>query len=216
MITDLSLVWTLTVLFALTGAYFVARCAVPRAVAAPTGALSRSTCLWHAVMAAGMVLMLWPAGMRLPRWPQLVVFGAGAAFFLLRAVLPGAGRARPGLVQHAVTMLAMLWMVLVMPASMATGSGTGSMADMPGMTMPGTAAAGHPAGPVVVSGVAIALLLAAFTVRSTARSVELTRAATAPAGRAAGAPRLSPPATEAAGHALMGLGMTVMTLALTV
>lgn len=211
MITDRPLVWVLTLVLVLAGVYFLARCVAPRTVAAPGGFLDRTAGLWHATMAADMVLMLWPVGVRAPRWPQLIVFGTGALyFFLVGCAWPGADRGRYRSVLHGAMMLAMVWMVAVMPTSTDAGAGAStSMAGMPGMTMPGAAPGGHHTWLVLASGVAVALLLVAHTVDSTARGINLARIATPPAVRTA---LLRTPTAEAAGHALMGLAMIVMTL----
>jgi hypothetical protein len=208
------LVWTLTVVFAATAGFCLLRCVVPAWIGASRAVVHRVGDCWHAVMALGMVGMLWPWGMHVPALPQNVVFGAGALFFGLQLVRPPAGHGRRALALHAVMMLAMVWMVIAMPLSMGTGSGgVTPMPGMPGMTVPTAATGGGlPAG-VLSTGLVAALGLAAATLHWTARCIDQARTWTAPRTR----PRSAGPwysLAETGGHGAMSLGMTVMLIAM--
>jgi hypothetical protein len=211
------LVWTLTVVFAATAGFCLLRCVVPAWIGASRAVVHRVGDCWHAVMALGMVGMLWPWGMHVPALPQNVVFGAGALFFGLQLVRPPAGHGRRALALHAVMMLAMVWMVIAMPLSMGTGFGgitpMPGMPGMPGMTVPTAATGGGlPAG-VLSTGLVAALGLAAATLHWTARCIDQARTWTAPRTR----PRSAGPwysLAEIGGHGAMSLGMTVMLVAM--
>lgn len=79
----------------------------------------------HVIMAVDMAAMTWSWWERLPVLPQLVVFGAGSAWYALVAIrrLGHRSRADPAdhgpwsAVMHAVMMAAMIWMIMVMAAA---------------------------------------------------------------------------------------------------
>jgi hypothetical protein len=161
-------------------------------------------------MAVGMVAMLWPWGMQVPRTVQYALFGAGAVFFAVQLVRPEAGHGRTGLAHHALMMLAMVWMVVAMPLSMGTGSvGATAMPGMPGMLMPGPAAGDGLPAAILLTGVAAALCLVVGTLHWTARNIDRVRAATAP-GTGGDAVASWHPVAQTGCHAAMSLGMATM------
>lgn len=105
--------------------------------------------LLHLAMAVAMVAMVWivpAAGLAIG---QLVVFGGGAVWFGVLAVLRGTGRVRRRavgahgpwqLVAHAVMMLAMVWMVVVMGNTSVGAAGQGHGVLSTGATVAGVAA----------------------------------------------------------------------------
>ncbi|MDT8913069.1 DUF5134 domain-containing protein [Amycolatopsis sp. PS_44_ISF1] len=195
--------WLATVLFVLPGVFCAYRCVRPGPAAQRVGDLL------HAVMCVAMVVMAWPVGMGLARWPQTVLFGLAALWFTGVAVT-GASHAGPGgrrgAAYHAVMMAAMAWMVFVMPRAMGappTGGATRDMPGMPGMALPASAPGTGP--PVDVTAVALGLL-AVFLVAGLvflARAIDDARA--------------SGPPLRALGRGadgLMALGMGLMLLAM--
>lgn len=104
-----------------------------------------------------MVGMLWSWRLGVWRAVSVVAFTAAACWFGARAAVAGAGRAPAGgrleLVQHAAMMGAMVWMILLVPANMASPAGPDAH------SMPGTAesiagmtsAPGRPVGDVTVA-----------------------------------------------------------------
>ncbi|MCV7194211.1 DUF5134 domain-containing protein [Mycolicibacterium brumae] len=67
----------------------------------------------HLAMSVAMAVMAWPWGMGVPNAPAMVVFAAGALWFLVRAIT---GRMCGGPIAwyHAAMMAAMAWMYAVM------------------------------------------------------------------------------------------------------
>lgn len=199
MIEATGLKWILTIVFAGTGFFCVYRCV------RHGPATSRFGDVLHAAMCAGMVAMVWPATMSFARLPQLLLFGFAAAWFAV-ATARGAARGdrwHPG--YHAVMMAAMAWMVFAMPRAM-VGSGAATTMDMPGMegmamALP-SAGGGVPADVVVVA-LVLAITFCAAGVVFLARAIDGARVA------------LPPVRTAGWGaDALMGLGTTVMLLAM--
>lgn len=105
----------------------------------------------HVVMALGMAVMAWPAGLRVPEVPAEIFFLAAAAWFAGTA----AAAAHPGVAwlkcgYHVAMMLAMAWMYAVMGGQLVpAGSGPqgahgshGAHGSAPETSMPGT----HPPG----------------------------------------------------------------------
>ncbi len=205
----------LTVLFVGTGVYCLLRCVVPTRLGASPALAPRISEACHVIMAIGMTLMAWPWGMRAPRWPQLIVFGLGTIFFLAQLVRPDR-HSRVAVLQHALMMGAMVWMIVIMPDMMAMGkggAGSAPMAGMRGMSMRASAAGAQlPAGMAVVTAVAaVCLLLSTFY--WTAQAVRLVRVL-AETGPAAQPVFIRTPGAQATCHALMALGMTVMLVAM--
>lgn len=131
MITDPTLRWIVTTLFAFGAA--VCGAAVVRNRHRPADLISNSL---HAVMAVAMAVMAWPAGAALPARAPMIFFLGAAAWFAV-AALRTAGH-RPLAVYHALMMLSMGWMYAAMgglPLSPAKESAPSAM--------PGEGAAGH-------------------------------------------------------------------------
>jgi hypothetical protein len=154
MISSHVLGWTLTASFALTGVHYLARCV------RPTGGggrplVGRLTGLTHLLMSLVMVAMLWSWRLGVWRGVSIVVFAAAACWFGVRASVAGAGRVPAGgrleLVQHAAMMGVMVWMILLVPANMASSAGLGAH-SMPGMGM-STAGMLSAGGPTVANAV---------------------------------------------------------------
>jgi hypothetical protein len=149
--------------------------------------------------------MVWPATMSFARLPQLALFGFAAAWFVVATARGAAhgGRWHPG--YHAVMMAAMAWMVFAMPRAM-VGSGAATTVDMPGMegmamALP-LAGGGVPADVVVVA-LVLAIVFGLAGLAFLARAIDGVRVA------------LPPVRTAGWGaDALMGLGTTVMLLAM--
>lgn len=153
-VSDPILQWLFTVIFGLSALHLGARAVTDRGQ--PILVASH---LWHLLMALVMVAMAWPWWWNLPWLAQLIAFTLGAAWFAILAAREAVGQHHRGGVWHqllhVVMMLAMVWMVAVMPPSHAPGGGGHDMhgghgmhgghdmhgghgADMPGMDMPGT------------------------------------------------------------------------------
>lgn len=110
MIVDLALRWTVTVLF---GASFAGH--VYGLVAQRERWVCTVERLLHVVMCAAMVVMAWPAGMKLSPLGPMVFFLAAAVWFVLAAahVVSGDdGRLTNG--YHAIMMAAVAWLYAVM------------------------------------------------------------------------------------------------------
>ena len=127
MISDPVLQWALTFSFTATAVYALLRLIVDRQPLLTVGNAL------HLAMSATMVAMCWPWWTVLPSVPQLIVFGSGAAWFAALTVLQISRRvSRPALgghsawhqVAHAIMMLAMVWMVIVMPSGSVPGEDT--------------------------------------------------------------------------------------------
>ncbi|TRY16917.1 DUF5134 domain-containing protein [Tessaracoccus rhinocerotis] len=110
--------WAFTVAFGLLACYLVGR--VVAEIRKPLQAVMH---LLHLLMAVVMVAMAWPWWGYLPALPQVLVFSAGAAWFVVLAVLLATGRVSHfdtgchgplHQVSHAASMLAMVWMLVVM------------------------------------------------------------------------------------------------------
>jgi hypothetical protein len=130
--------WTLTVVFALTGVYCLARCLLP-AGGGRVALADRLAALTHLLMSLVMVALLWSWRLGGGRGVSIAVFAAAACWFGIRAVVagergaPAGGRLEPA--QHAVAMGTMVWMILLVPVSMGSPAASGAH-SMPGMAMP--------------------------------------------------------------------------------
>jgi hypothetical protein len=141
MISSHVLRWTLTAAFALTGVQFLAWCVLPMG-GGGRPLVGRMTGLTHLLMSLAMVAMLWSWRLGVWRGVSIVAFAAAACWFGVRAAVDkavaGAGRVPAGgrleLVQHAAMMGVMVWMILLVPATMASPTGPGAH-SMPGMGM---------------------------------------------------------------------------------
>lgn len=119
MVTDPVLQWALTLAFLATASYAGIRILVDRSPLLAVGNVL------HLAMSLTMIAMCWPWWSVIPRGPQLVVFAGGLAWFLLILVLQLIGRVSRAAIgghsawhqaAHALMMLAMVWMIVVMPA----------------------------------------------------------------------------------------------------
>ncbi|MFB7498874.1 DUF5134 domain-containing protein [Streptomyces sp. NPDC056161] len=166
-----------------------------------------------------MAAMAWPWGMNLSAAPQVVLFSAGALWFLAAAPFRAGDRARHraalAACPHALMMGAMAWMVAAMDSSGAMAGHSGS-GGMPGMDMSGGTGIAAMSlvgnGPRKAAGL-LAVALAAVGLTWLARAFDRARALPPPAGPAgrsgpAGADTVGVPA--AACHAAMVLGIAVM------
>ncbi|MFL4909125.1 DUF5134 domain-containing protein [Streptomyces sp. MMS24-I2-30] len=85
--------------------------------------------------------MAWPWGMNLSTAPQVVLFSAGALWFLAAAPFRSGDRARHraalAACPHALMMGAMAWMAAAMDSSGAMAGHSGSGGGMPGTDMSG-------------------------------------------------------------------------------
>ncbi|MFJ9351059.1 DUF5134 domain-containing protein [Streptomyces sp. NPDC101237] len=213
MIAASGLRWILTLVFALTAAHGILRGARPG-----LGLPERVDHALHAVMGLFMIAMVWPWGMDVPALPQVVVFTAGAVWFVSSAPFRAEGgfppRKLPDTLFHAVMMVAMAWMVAVMdPSGMTAGQGGGGAghSSMAGMDMSGGSGlstmslAG--AGRKLAAGL-LALVLLAFALRWLARAFDAARAM--PAGGPEPVVGVRADAVSPACHGAMALGMAVM------
>lgn len=119
MIADLALRVFVTILFVLAGCYCASR--LTRRISVP----ARGTYVAHLLMSVAMIAMAWPGGVGLLPVPQLVVFGAATAWFLVLALSFGRAwstathhelHGRLVYWYHAVMMASMVWMLAVMDA----------------------------------------------------------------------------------------------------
>ncbi|MGN6443910.1 DUF5134 domain-containing protein [Amnibacterium sp.] len=124
-----------SVLFALLALWYAGRVVVAR------DAPDRVSNLVHLLMSAAMVAMPWPWAA--PALPQVVVFSAGAFWYVGVALFRPAADAQlgvghgahggvAGLWYHAGMLLAMVWMAVAMIPS--APGGTAAMGSMTGMT----------------------------------------------------------------------------------
>ncbi|MFE1934561.1 DUF5134 domain-containing protein [Streptomyces sp. NPDC059474] len=213
MIAATGLRWILTLLFAVSVLYGVWRAVLP-----VTRHTEQVDHVLHAAMGVLMAAMAWPWGMDLSAPPQIVLFSAGALWFVAAASFRTGGRSRGRAVlaiwPHAVMMGAMAWMVAAMDSSgsmVGDGEGHGVHAGhmsggsgLAAMSLTG-------AGPRAVAGF-LAAVLAVIGVAWLARALDQARAldpavrrvdaTQSPGGGIAGALGLGC-------HAAMALGMAV-------
>lgn len=211
MIQSVALSWILTAVFAVAGVYWVGHGVLSLTRTTANGWGEGSTDVAHVLMCLGMIAMLWPWGHLVPRWPQVVAFVVAAAWFLLRAFLPGRwahSRSRGECAYHVVAMGAMAWMIALM---MGAGHDTVSM---PGMAMPQNLALY-----AVVANRVLAVCFALMTVWWLAGAVDLRRTPTV-AGAGQGGDSAGPiievllsPKVGAACNGLMSAGMAIMLVA---
>lgn len=145
MITDPTLRWVVTILFA----FSAAECAygVVAARHRPVGLVGN---LLHLAMAVAMGVMAWPWGAQLPTLAPMLFFLAGAVWFAVVAlVFADSAAGRGAAAYHTAMMLAMAWMYAVMNGTVLPGRGAGGSAtghaghqSMPGMDMSGSDMAG--------------------------------------------------------------------------
>jgi hypothetical protein len=123
MIGHLGLRWALTLVFACVAVLHVHRLGVRTSAADRVGEGA------HGAMCAAMIVMAWPWGAAFPLWPQVALFGSGAAWFAALGLLPlvrgGGGRAVAPPLFHAAGMATMVWMLVAMRAGRATHSHDG-------------------------------------------------------------------------------------------
>ncbi|MCX5134532.1 DUF5134 domain-containing protein [Streptomyces sp. NBC_00340] len=214
MIAASGLRWTLTLVFALTAAHGFRRAVIPGATRA-----DRVDHALHTAMGLAMIAMVWPWGMDLAAGPQVVVFVAGALWFVCAAPFRGGeGTRREGLLgalAQAVLMGAMAWMVTLMDSGdMGDGAGGGgAMQGMPGMDMSGSAGAATmtltDTGPKAAAGV-LALASVGFALWWLTQAFDRARAVPATATVAGPVPGGGEAALGPACHAAMALGMATM------
>ncbi|MEV5698121.1 DUF5134 domain-containing protein [Streptomyces anthocyanicus] len=214
MIAANGLRWILTLMFAAPALYGLWRLARPT-----TGLTGRVGHLLHAAMGVLMIAMAWPWGMDLAVAPQVVLFTAGALWFVAASLVWPGERSRSGAVRaawpHALMMGAMAWMVAAMGTSGAMaghGGGAGhggheghaaSGSGLASMSLTAT-------GPSVASAL-LAVALTAIGLVWLARALDLARVrAPLPAGGPAPAGTDTTAALDPACHAVMALGMAVM------
>ncbi|MFF4754611.1 DUF5134 domain-containing protein [Streptomyces sp. NPDC002514] len=171
--------------------------------------------------------MAWPWGMNLSTAPQVVLFSAGALWFLAAAPFRSGDRARHraalAACPHALMMGAMAWMAAAMDFSGAMAGHSGSGGGMPGTDMSGGTGIAAMSltgnGPRTAAGllaVALAVIGPAWPARAFDRAraaFDRARARPPPAGPAggsgpAGADTVGVPAPAC--HAAMALGRAVM------
>jgi Domain of unknown function (DUF5134) len=133
-VVSVALRWTLTVAFAVSGVYCLARCVRPASDRACSAVHERVSQFAHSVMSVLMVAMVWAWTIR-DRWGVLMTFFALAAgWFVVEALDVGrrsASRPRTaqvGLVHQAVAMGAMFWMLF--GTSTASGVAASGMTEM--------------------------------------------------------------------------------------
>ncbi|MEU1628065.1 DUF5134 domain-containing protein [Streptomyces sp. NPDC020096] len=162
-----------------------------------------------------MIAMVWPWGIDVPALPQIVVFAAGALWFVCSALWHGGFRLRTllGSLFRAVMMSAMVWMVAVMDSGgMTAGQGSGGAGQaMAGMDM--SAGGGVATNCLAGTGrklttAVLALVLLAFTLRRLARAFDAASAT--PGGGPGPVADARADAWSPACHAAMALGMAVM------
>ena len=232
MIASPPLAWVLTAAFLLTGGYALLRCSAT--VAGPLPPERRTAELAHLVMSVSMLVMTWTWFSTTGLVLQVVLFTVFAAYFATRAVRGwrGAVHACAGGTAHALMAAAMVWMLVSMPLVMAmpvsaSGGGGGHAGHAGGASSGDAMAAGGQAGWAVAVTLALCVgLLVACGYwalralrRETADAPERVRTpALVGGGTAEPAPSPAPrpvPAglgdrSDAACHAVMGLGMVVM------
>ncbi|MGW3240171.1 DUF5134 domain-containing protein [Streptomyces olivaceus] len=214
MIAANGLRWILTLMFAAPALHGLWRLVQPT-----TDLTGRVGHVLHAAMGVLMIAMAWPWGMGLAVAPQVVLFTAGALWFLAASLLRPGERPRAGAVNaawpHALMMGAMAWMVAAMGSSGAMaghGGGTGH-GGREGHAASGTGLASMSltdTGPSVASAL-LAVALTAIGLVWLARAFDLARAQVPePAGGPAPAGTDTTAALDPACHAVMALGMAVM------
>jgi len=152
MITALAARWLFTVIFAVA-ALGTALPSLGRAGAVAAGRVPAMFCV---VMCASLTGMVWLAEPATAAWVQAAVFGCAALWFGLAGMAgPSQGRlARPAML-HALMALAMIWMLIAMPAvtgMVSAETGGGALAPMPRSAAPA---------PVVVVSILLAVCCAA-------------------------------------------------------
>ncbi|GAA1458102.1 DUF5134 domain-containing protein [Williamsia maris] len=165
MITDLTLRWVVTVLFAAS----VAECGY--SLTRHRHSRRSTVGHWlHLIMAVAMIVMAWPFGMDVPNIPPMVFFTVATLWFLASTVSLRAhrGAALTG-VYHAAMMGAMAWMYAVMDGTflpgttpmtaMSMASASGENTSMTGMDMSSGSHAGHMSTTGWVAGVDTALVI---------------------------------------------------------
>ncbi|MDT7799046.1 MAG: hypothetical protein QOI78_2479 [Actinomycetota bacterium] len=190
--------WILTPVFALAGALALVL-GFWR-----TSAAQRVSGVLHVAVCAGMIAMIWPVTMSRTQVPQIVAYGAAAAWFAGLLVFDAHARHdKTALAYHAAMAAAAAWMALARPAvpfemsaPMSVRGGHAGMSTTGGaeMTMD---APSH-----------VAVIASVWTVVFAVAGVcRLVRAI----GAVRGAGGLGRPAIEAFADAAMGLGMAVTT-----
>ncbi|MFG3248033.1 DUF5134 domain-containing protein [Streptomyces sp. NPDC048187] len=214
MIAASGLRWILTLMFAAPVGYGLWRLGRPA-----TGLTGRVGHALHAAMGVLMIAMAWPWGMDLAVAPQVVLFTAGALWFVAASLIRPGEHSRTGAAKaawpHALMMGAMAWMVAAMGTSGAmTGHGGGpghggheghaaGGSGLASMSLTGT-------GPSVASAL-LAVALTAIGLVWLARAFDLARAqAPLPAEGPVPTGADTTAALDPACHAMMALGMAVM------
>lgn len=140
MIESAELAWILTIVFAVTGIVCAIRCVQPEVGGQPQYIADRVSSGCHFLMSAGMLAMVWPWGMEISLTAQILVFSAAALWFVAALVMRSRVRScaahgvvmgRAHQLHHGLLMVAMVWMLALMPMAMdammaheSSGSGT--------------------------------------------------------------------------------------------
>ena len=146
MITNLVLRWALSILFVVCIGLYGRQAIGARAWPQRFG--------WslHVLMAVAMIAMAWPAAMSVPTLVYVLVFTAGALYFVYFGVF---GPRVDHAFYHCVMMAAMVAMAVVMPSAampaMSSAAAIGAGHDMPMAGAGVTHAAGSWSSPVWVS-----------------------------------------------------------------
>lgn len=217
MIAASGLRWVLSLMFTVPVVY-----GAWKAVSSGAGVAERVDHVLHAVMGVLMIAMAWPWGMGVPALPQVLLFAAGALWFLAAVPFRGhgtsRGRAVSAALPHVVMMGAMAWMVSAMASSgsAANDADSGGMHDMAGMDMSGgsgLASMSLPgAGPVAVA-LLLAIVLGGLGLFWLTQALDRARSQNGEGRRAQGdCSAVAGPAGALAPacHAAMALGMAAM------
>ncbi|MEO6086138.1 MAG: DUF5134 domain-containing protein [Umezawaea sp.] len=125
MIGHLGLRWALTLVLTCVAALHVHRLGTRSSTSARIGEGA------HGAMCAAMIVMAWPWGAAIPLWPQVALFGSGAAWFTALGLRPLArgdsGRTAAGPLFHAAGMATMVWMLVAMRTAGTTHSHDGDL-----------------------------------------------------------------------------------------
>lgn len=226
MVDALLLRWILTLVFAATGGWFLVHLATASAHGRTSTLADRTCALAHVAMSLAMIAMSWPWGMRLPLWPQLVVFALATVWFLVLA-LPSRrsaehahGSGRLSDVHHASMMAAMVWMIATMPVLMSTGgtSDNGGHHHASASAASVQAASSEPAGTpefIVWTSLALGAFFILSSLRWISAAVDVGRSLFDAAGgtdEPQGRSARRTTAIDAACHGAMSVGMGVMFL----
>jgi hypothetical protein len=222
--------WILTAAFAVTGLWFLFGRALFRAGSPAAGIGDRISDVAHALTCAVMIAMTWPWGVYVPAWPQVTALIVATGWFLVMGANPGwrsashaRGMRRLPHLHHALMAAAVIWMIVVLPASVSMGG------SEPRVGSPAALFSDMPANPADASDAVmfVGVVLAAYFLLAAlpwcAAAVGIGRRAADPAvtsreelpgavKRVIERGASSHWAFDAASHAAMSLGMSVLLL----